>query len=61
MISYGKRDSGIFIYLNLSRGVLRYMYLMLALAKQVPLVLMVLLQRSFEEAMSVVQVVSSKG
>ncbi len=61
MISCGKRDSGIFIYSNLSRGVLRYMFLMLALAKQAPLVLMVLFQRSIEETMSVVRVVSSKG
>ncbi len=52
---------GILMYSNHSRGVLRYMFLMSAFAKRAPGVLMVLFQRSLEDTMSVVRVVSSKG
>jgi hypothetical protein len=59
-MSCGKIESGIFIYSYQSRCISSYMFLMLAPAKGAPFVLIVLFQRSFEETMSVVRVVSFK-
>ncbi len=52
---------GILMYSKHSRGVLRYMFLMSAPAKRAPGMLMVLFQRSLDDTMSVVHMVSSKG
>ncbi len=60
MMSWGKRKKGIFMYSYQSSGVSRYMFLMSAPAKHAPFVLIVLFQRTLEETMSVVHVVSSK-
>jgi hypothetical protein len=57
----GRSAIGIFMYSNQSRGVLRYMFLMLAPAKHAPLVLLTLFHRILEEIMSAVHVVSSNG
>jgi hypothetical protein len=61
MMLVGKRETGVLMYLKQSRGVLRYMFLMSTPAKHAPGVLMVLFQRSLDDTMSVVRVVSSKG
>ncbi len=61
MMLVGKREMGILMYLKQSRGVSRYMFLMLAPAKHAPVMLMVLFQRRLDDTMSVVHVVSSKG
>ncbi len=58
----GKREMGILMYSKQSRGVMRYMFLMLAPAKHaLGIMLMVLFQRSLDDTMLVVRVVSSKG
>ncbi len=48
----GRSAIGIFMYSNQSRGVSRYMFLMLAPTKHAPLVLMTLFHRILEEIMS---------
>ncbi len=57
----GRSEIGTFMYSNQSRGVLRYMFLILVLAKRESLVLMTLFYRIFEESMLAVHVVSSNG
>jgi hypothetical protein len=58
-MSLGRREIGIFVYSNQSRGVSRYMFLMSAPAKRAFLVLMTLFHRILEETMLAVCVVSS--
>ncbi len=61
MMLVGKSEMGILMYSKQSRGVSRYMFLMSALAKHAVGMLMVLFQRSLDDTMSVVHVVSLKG
>jgi hypothetical protein len=62
IMSSGRSAIGIFMYSNRSRGVSRYMFLMLAPAKRASLVLlMTLFHRILEETMLAVSVVSSNG
>jgi hypothetical protein len=60
-MSLDRSAISIFMYSNQSRGVTRYMFLMLALAKRVSLVLVTLFNRILEETMSAVCVVSLNG
>ena len=63
MMLAGNSAICIFMYSNWSSDISRYMYmfLMLALAKRVPLVLMTLFHRILDETMSSMCVVSSNG
>ncbi len=54
-------EMGLLMYSKQSRGVSRYMFLMSAPAKHALGVLTVLFQRSLDDTMSVVCVISSKG
>ncbi len=61
MMFVGKREMGTLMYSKQSRGVSRYMFFISAPANGASGVLMVLFQRSLDDTMSVVCVVSSKG